>query len=165
MHPRDRFCHQIQDTSNLCNRLDPRGRSGHQDHHGGTGLFEDAARARQTESKLLEQHGHLCAAVYLSGYVVECKLKSLLSKLGRPYPRSGAAGHDLRTLWNAAGLRPQDLTGHRRVFLDTWSTSLRYSAELPSGSSAEDLLTGARDLAAQVNVRIRYARPRGGMRR
>ena len=129
-------------------------------------LLEDAARARQRESKLLQEHNHMCGAVYLVGYVVECKLKTLLHKRGRPYPRSGSAGHDLRGLWDAAGLRSQDLSGYKKAFLDTWTTSLRYSSTLPAGTSAEELLRGAQELASYVTSRIRHARPRnkGGRR-
>ncbi|QOV37202.1 HEPN domain-containing protein [Streptomyces ferrugineus] len=129
-------------------------------------MLEDAARARQREAKLLQEHNQLCGAVYLVGYVVECKLKTLLNKKGKSFPRSGSAGHDLRGLWDAAGLRSQDLSGHKKAFMDTWTTSLRYSAKLPDGSSAEELLRGAQELASYVTSRIRYARPhnRGGRR-
>ncbi|MFJ6139338.1 HEPN domain-containing protein [Kitasatospora sp. NPDC092286] len=122
-------------------------------------MLDDAARARQRESKLLRDHGLMCGAVYLAGYVVECKLKALLQKSGKSFPRSGAEGHNLRGLWDAAGLRSRDLSGHKREFLDLWTTSLRYDAALPEGSSAEDLLHGAQELASMVTLRIRYARP------
>jgi hypothetical protein len=128
-------------------------------------VLEDAARARATEANLLEANGHLCCAVYLSGYVVECKLKSLLNKMGKPFPASGRAGHNLRGLWQAAGLRYGDLSGYRRAFLDIWATDLRYRAKLPEGHTPELLLKGARELAGLVTIRIRNTRgPRGGKR-
>jgi hypothetical protein len=74
-------------------------------------VFEDVARARARESALLRQHGHSCAAVYLAGYVVECRLKTLLDRQGKKFSRSGTVGHDLVGLWDAAGLRFRALVG------------------------------------------------------
>jgi hypothetical protein len=129
-----------------------------------TEVYEDAARIRATESAHLAAGGHLCGALYMAGYVVECKLKDLLSRSGIPFPRSGQAGHDLRGLWEAAGLRRTDLQGHKRAFLDYWNTSIRYSSQVDSPHDPADLLKGAMDLASMVNIRIRYARSsrRGG---
>lgn len=121
-------------------------------------MYEDAARMRATEAKHLADGGHLCGALYLAGYVIECKLKDLLNRLGKPFPRSGPAGHDLRGLWDAAGLRQGDLGGHKRAFLDYWSTSIRYTCVVDSPHAARDLLKGATELAGIVSRRIRYAR-------
>jgi hypothetical protein len=90
--------------------------------------FEDAARARATEAACLDANGHTLGAIYLAGYVVECKLKTLLARMRRPFPRSGQQGHDLRALWDAAGLRSADLRGFKRAFMDYWNTGIRYSA-------------------------------------
>jgi hypothetical protein len=100
----------------------------------------------------------MSGALYLAGYVVECKLKILLGKLGKRYPTSGRAGHDLVALWEAAGLRYEDMGGFRRAFIDYWSTDLRYSAHISSPHSPEDLLKGAQQLAAYVTKQITYTR-------
>jgi hypothetical protein len=118
-------------------------------------VFEDAARARATEANHLASGGHLCGAVYLAGYVVECKLKILLGKMGKRFPTSGRSGHDLIGLWEAAELRYEDLRGFKKAFLDYWNTSIRYSAVVSSEHRAEDLLRGAQDLAGYVSRRIR----------
>lgn len=125
----------------------------------GHGLYEDAARMRATEARHLADGGHLCGALYLAGYVIECKLKDLLSRSSRPFPRSGQAGHDLRGLWDAAGLRREDLVGHKRAFLEYWSTSIRYTCVVESPHAPTDLLKGAIELAGIVTHRVRYARP------
>lgn len=128
------------------------------------GLFEDAAKTRASEAKTLEVNDHLCGAVYLAGYVVECRLKALLSKMGKPFPRSGSQGHNLQGLWDSAGLRSRDLQGHKRAFMETWTTSMRYSAALPPGHGAKELLEGARDLASMVSTRMRNTRGARGRR-
>jgi hypothetical protein len=48
------------------------------------------------------------------------------------------------------------------LFMRFWSTSLRYTHELPDGVDAQTLLRGGRELAGMVAVRIRHAgrRPR-----
>ncbi len=126
-------------------------------------VLEDAARARAMEANCLASHGHLCGAIYLAGYVVECKLKILLNKMGKPFPRSGQAGHDLKGLWQAAGLRYEDITGLQRAFLDYWSTGTRYSATVESDHVAHDLLDAAQALAGYVTRRITYTQgPRRG---
>lgn len=125
-----------------------------------TSVFEDAARARASEANYLAGGGYLCGAVYLAGYVVECKLKILLSKLGKPFPTSGARGHDLRGLWDTAGLRHEDMKGFRRAFLDHWSTNMRYTSIIESEHSPHDLLRGAQELAGYVSMRIIYAQNR-----
>jgi hypothetical protein len=61
-----------------------------------------------------------------------------------------------------AGLSLSDLSGYRALFLRFWSTSLRYTHELPEGVDAQTLLRGGRELVGMVAVRIRHAgrRPR-----
>lgn len=126
-------------------------------------MFEDAARLRAQEAKALEDAMLMCGAVYLAGYVVECKLKALLTRMGKSFPRGGSQGHNLLLLWDQAGLSSRTLSGHRKAFLDTWDTSLRYMSVTPSTCQDADLLAGARDLAAFVSTKIRYARsPRKG---
>jgi hypothetical protein len=128
-------------------------------------VFEDVARARARESALLRRHGHSCAAVYLAGYVVECRLKTLLDRQGKKFSRSGTTGHDLVGLWDAAGLRFQDLSGHKLEFIRFWKTDLRYEAVLPRAIDVDNLLRGGTELAGMVATRIRYTRPARGRRR
>jgi hypothetical protein len=118
-------------------------------------MFEDAALARAREAHHLRDHGLMGGALYLSGYVIECRLKALLGKMGKSFPRSGRAGHDLIALWERAGLRYDDLSGFRKQFIDYWSTDLRYSGDIPASDRPEDLLAGAHSLAGYVQRRIR----------
>lgn len=124
-------------------------------------MFEQAALAKARESNSLRANGHACCAVYLAGYVVECNLKALLAKQGKSFPRSGRGGHDLTALWNAAGFRARDLSGHRRQFIDYWSTALRYESVLPGGHDADNLLDGATQLASFVVRKLRNTSTRG----
>jgi hypothetical protein len=55
-------------------------------------VLEDAARARSQEANCLAKEGYPCGALYLAGYVVECRLKELLNKMGKPFPKSGPLG-------------------------------------------------------------------------
>jgi hypothetical protein len=100
----------------------------------------------------------MSGALYLAGYVVECRLKILLNKMGKPYPTAGRPGHDLKALWDAAGLRREDQGGFRGAFIEYWSTDLRYSAIVSSIHASEDLLRGAQDLAGYVTKRTRSVR-------
>ncbi|GAA2058454.1 hypothetical protein GCM10009757_38350 [Streptomyces cheonanensis] len=92
-------------------------------------------------------------AVYLAGYVVECRLKRFLQLRSIRFPRSGSEGHNLRGLWASAGFSKPP--GHGGLFIDHWDTDLRYKTELPEGVDSEDLLKGGRDLAGWVATRIR----------
>ena len=128
-------------------------------------MFEDAARARAREAALLRQHGHSCVAIYLAGYVIECRLKTLLDLQGKKFPRSGSMGHDLIGLWDAARLRSRDLTGHKLEFIQFWKTTLRYEAALPGEVDVDNLMQGGIELAGMVSTRIRHARPIRGRKR
>jgi hypothetical protein len=125
-------------------------------------VLEDAARARGAEANVLAKSGHMCGAVYLAGYVVECRLKTLLNKMGRPFPTSGREGHNLIGLWDSAGLSASAHSGFRRAFLEYWNTKMRYSSTIESPHSPEDLLRGAQELAGFVSSRIAHTR---GIRR
>lgn len=116
-------------------------------------MLEDAVRARAAEANHLASGGYMSGALYLAGYVVECKLKILLNKMGKPYPTAGRPGHDLKALWDAAGLRREDQRGFRRAFIEYWSTDLRYSAVVSSVHAPEDLLRAAQELAGYVGKR------------
>jgi hypothetical protein len=104
-------------------------------------------------------------AIYLAGYVIECRLKTLLDRQGKKFPRSGSMGHDLIGLWDKAGLRHRDLTGHKLEFIQFWKTALRYQVTLPGEVDVDNLMQGGRELAGMVSIRIRYARPVRGRKR
>ena len=110
---------------------------------------KDAAQLRDARRQL--------AAVYMAGYVVECKLKALLVARNLKFRMAGSGGHNLHALWEAAGLRRLDLSGNRRAFLDVWGTHLRYQTELPSPPEPdfESLYAGAIELAGWIQSRMR----------
>jgi HEPN domain-containing protein len=118
-------------------------------------LLLQVAEERGTDANVLKREGRLLAAVYLAGYMVECRLKAFLQHRGRRFPTSGREGHDLRGLWEAAGFRLQDISGNKHLFLETWTTSLRYERRLPNGSDFVTLYQGAVELAGYIQTRLR----------
>lgn len=75
--------------------------------------WQDLARLRLREAKALLQLGHWSGAYYLSGYALECGLKS---KLARGFRASTTPSkklvndihtHDLATLVRLSGLEPE----------------------------------------------------------
>ncbi|MFI7274297.1 hypothetical protein [Streptomyces sp. NPDC049879] len=125
--------------------------------------FNEVANLRAAEVQTLAESKKTLGAVYLAGYVVECRLKHLLHLNGIPFPRSGREGHNLRGLWQSAGLtKPY---GHASLFIDHWDTELRYKVALPVGVDAEDLLQGGQHLAGWVATRVRQTRSRVESRR
>jgi hypothetical protein len=122
--------------------------------------FAAAARARRDDVRVLRTSTRDLAAVYMSGYVVECQLKALLQTRGRPFPRSGRAGHDLRALWSAAGFKLRDAGGNGGTFISQWTTSLRYRGELPASQDGDQLLNGAEAACALIARRQRAERTR-----
>lgn len=128
---------------------------------GGSGApWNDIAVARARESNALLVAGFHLGAVYLQGYNIECQLKHLLCQLGKRFPTSGSAGHNLRGLWETAGL-PAHIPGYAGLFLEVWSTDLRYRTDLPAGFEVGNLMEGARSMAASVGYRIRSQNSRG----
>jgi hypothetical protein len=119
--------------------------------------MQDVARLRATEAGVLDSSGHRLGALYLQGYNVECLLKHLHDVRGKPRPTYGRDGHNLRQLWESAGMRVADTTGHAGEFLALWSTGLRYEFGLPPGADPDTLQSGALDLAARVTARVRTA--------
>lgn len=78
--------------------------------------------------------------------------------MGKPYPAAGKAGHDLKALWDAAGLLREEQGGFRKAFIEYWSTDLRYSALVSSAHAPEDLLKGAQELSSYVTKRTNSIR-------
>ncbi|MGA4857474.1 hypothetical protein ACPCAB_12545 [Streptomyces koyangensis] len=125
--------------------------------------FNEVANLRATEVQVLTEAKKTLGAVYLVGYVVECRLKHFLQLNGIPFPRSGREGHNLRGLWQSTGFtKPY---GHPSLFIEHWDTELRYRIALPAGVDAEDLLQGGQQLAGWVATRIRQSGSRAGSRR
>ena len=110
------------------------------------------------DASTLKHQGRLLAAVYMAGYAVECKLKALLQSRGKRFPTRGQEGHHLRGLWEAAGLKLDDLRGNRRLFLDFWTTDLRYEQALSDSTDFDALYLGSVELAGYVQKRMRQGK-------
>lgn len=120
----------------------------------------DVAQERQRDAQVLlsGRPASPLGAVYMAGYAIECSLKALLRAQNQRFPTSGAAGHDLRQLWETARLRLSDLSdpsGTKAFFIEQWTTDLRYAATLGSQLPAEELLKGATQLASWLQTRAR----------
>lgn len=118
------------------------------------------ATERSKDAKALKENGRKLAAIYILGYVVECYLKAYLIKTGKSIPTSGSSGHDIRGLWEAAGLRPNDFNAGKRWFVKYWNTGLRYETELPREANFEELCSEGYKLAGYIQNRLRWARRR-----
>lgn len=109
------------------------------------------------DARILADQGRSVAAVYLAGYAVECALKAYLQRVGRGFPTSRQAGHDLRELWRACGFRLAalgDSQGNRAYFVEQWYTGLRYNDTLDTVLDAGVLVEGAVQLAGWVQSRL-----------
>src|SRR5260370_167884 len=104
--------------------------------------FAMAAQERAADADRLWAAQRHCGALYMAGYAVECRLKTLLQRGGRKFPTSGSEGHNLRGLWEAAGLALRDQSGRKKQFLEFWSTNLRYQPRLPEGTDHLGLYEG-----------------------
>jgi hypothetical protein len=117
--------------------------------------FLEVARERGVDASTLKREKRFLAATYMAGYAVECGLKALLQRTGKRFPTSGSEGHHLRGLWEAAGLKLDDIHGYSRLFMDVWTTTLRYEHSLPDGMDFESLYQGSIDLIGYIQKRIR----------
>jgi hypothetical protein len=116
------------------------------------------ANERAADARTLCAQNRSVAAVYLAGYAVECSLKAYLQRVGRGFPTSGPAGHDLRELWKVSRFRLADLgdsQGNRTYFIERWNTGLRYNDTLDTALDAGVLIEGAVQLAGWVQGQIR----------
>ena len=110
------------------------------------------------DARILYDQGRSVAAVYLAGCAVECSLKAYLQRIGRGFPTSGPAGHDLRELWKVSRFRLTDLRdsqGNRTYFIERWNTGLRYNDTLDTALDAGVLVEGAVQLVGWVQGRLR----------
>jgi HEPN domain len=106
---------------------------------------------------MLKDRRDSAGPVYMEGYVIECSLKALLQRRGIAFPKAGREGHNLRGLWNTAGLRLTDIgdtTGEKAFFIANWSTDLRYEVQLEIGFTAEELVRAAAKLAGWLRTLV-----------
>jgi len=122
--------------------------------------FLEVARERGVDASTLRHEKRLLAAIYMAGYAVECGLKALLQRMGKRFPRSGSEGHHLRGLWEAAGLKLDDVRGYRRLFMDFWTTNLRYEHSLPDGTDFEARYDAGGELVGYIQKRSRDLKER-----
>jgi HEPN domain-containing protein len=102
--------------------------------------LRELARIRLREARVLLKNGNYEGAFYLSGYVVECGLKSCIAKQTRRYDFPDkktvekSYSHDLPTLVKTAGLEP-DLDKEMKTnkgfavnwtIVKDWSEASRY---------------------------------------
>ena len=129
-------------------------------------MYAAAAKERGADADVLHGAGRLHCAIYLQGYVVECLLKDILDKRRKPFPRRGAGGHDLQALLHAAGIKISDVgDAHRRYFLESWTTSMRYETKSDSSVVQEaDVFQGAKGASSYL-VKLAKRDIRKGARR
>ena len=126
--------------------------------------WAEVARARAADADaMLPDRGRSVGPVYMAGYSIECLLKAYLQKIGKPFPTSGGAGHDVRGLWAASGFRLVDLcdvNGERSFFIEQWSTSLRYAPDNILPLACDELVAGAKLVSGWLHNKLRRARSR-----
>ncbi|NET56187.1 MAG: hypothetical protein F6K47_08420 [Symploca sp. SIO2E6] len=119
------------------------------------------AKQRASDAEAISKHQpQSVGSVYLAGYAIECSLKALLHRQGRPFPQHGNEGHNLKGLWEASGFRLcdlQDTKGIQTFFLQEWNTAWRYETTIPSnpGLAIADLMQGAKLLTGKIQTAVR----------
>lgn len=117
-------------------------------------LFQNVAKLRVQESKILLKAAQYPGAYYLIGYAIECALKACVAKQVKrhDFPDKKVANeaftHDLEKLVKVAGLWPEfDKDRKTNPNLDLnwavvkdWSESVRYDVGITS-AQANDLFT------------------------
>jgi hypothetical protein len=99
--------------------------------------FQELARCRLAEAKLLLQYGHPCGAYYLAGYIVECALKSSIAARfqANEIPDKGLVNsiytHNLSDLLRLSGLQAELQQADPKLVEDwdivkRWSENARY---------------------------------------
>lgn len=116
----------------------------------------DVSQERQADARaLLQSRNKSVGPVYMAGYAVEASLKAFLEKNNIQFSRRGAQGHDLKSLWEQAGFKGNDLkyeSGKTTFFLELWNTSLRYEINLDElmGNTPESLVKTAEWLSGWI---------------
>ena len=113
---------------------------------------------------LFEKLARSNAAIYLSGYAVECILKALLLSATPLKQRSavlasfrGAIAHNidwLRQQLVARGVRTPPGEARHLTYVSSWSTDLRYEPGPGDPQDAQAFLTAARAILAWANGRM-----------
>jgi HEPN domain-containing protein len=123
--------------------------------------FQQIARMRLKEARILLKNNCFEGAYYLAGYAVECALKACIAKKVKRYDfpdktfTNKIYTHEMQKLIDAAGLELQlrQLTGQNNNFslnwsiVKDWSEEKRYSTNI-SKAVARDLyiaITGKND--------------------
>lgn len=116
------------------------------------------AAERQADAKAMLARANSNGPLYMSGWSVECGLNAFLMASGVARPRWG--GHDLRQLWNAAGLSLHDLNdnGYKGWFLENWGTHLRYETVCDRPGTNDELVSAAGQILGYLSKRSRRAR-------
>lgn len=107
--------------------------------------FQELAKIRVEEARVLLDNGYYAGSYYLAGYAVECALKACIAKLTKRHdfpPNKNAIGkiyvHDLEELMKSAQLW-QTFTHDSRMdpkldwywtVVQEWSESLRYELDI-----------------------------------
>jgi HEPN domain-containing protein len=115
--------------------------------------FQELAKIRVEEAKVLLDNGYYAGGYYLAGYAVECALKACIAKLTNRYdfpPDRKAIDniyvHKLETLMKSAQLWPRftvDMKADPKLerywtVVQAWSESQRYELNI-SGPMARDM--------------------------
>ncbi len=128
--------------------------------------LQELAKIRLREAKTLFKKREYSGAYYFSGYVIECGLKAVIAKnvKAKRLPERKLAnniynkGHDLRTLIDLAGLKPEYddnikqstvLSANLKI-VEEWSVESRY-AKWQKGD-AKDILEAVDDSTNGVFV-------------
>src|SRR6266496_6088155 len=103
------------------------------------GDFQQLARIRIREAKVLLDSGNYEGAYYLAGYSVECALKACIAKQTKRYDfppdvsttREKIYTHDLKKLLEHAGLEParKNDMAYNALLAANWTTTQEWSEE------------------------------------
>lgn len=122
------------------------------------------AKQRLSEAQILVKNELWAAAIYLTGYSIECVLKSLLITLTPKNQRANIMvsmrddfGHSLRRLRAgviARGARIPATVASHLLFASTWSPDLRYEPGPGDPAEAARFLSAAKVVMAWADGRI-----------
>ena len=116
--------------------------------------FQKISKRREYESKVLLDAGQYAGAYYLTGYTIECALKSCIAKQVKRYDfpdkslANEAFSHDLEKLVRVAGFAPEFEKERKAnpalnlnwAVVKDWSESYRYDLSITE-AQARDLFS------------------------
>ena len=127
-------------------------------------VFKAASRRHLKDAECLHKAGRYSGAIYLCGYVLECRLKyCVCEQRGASHLEQGEAkgvGHDLFGLLDKAGLRTK-LVGNDDFWVafqnvtGKWSTEMRYSGAEGTAAESERFLQDTRDLCQWLEMELK----------